>query len=199
MSGITSNSSHNNYFRGWCFTSTYGLSHKPDWTNPSGDHFQCPEVGIILKEMFGLWPAKTVFSAGVVRNIIVLLQRSSLSIQLGIERKCTMEWPVACVCGATLGVGMLCDDATKQTLNLFCMSYDGRININDTVVGACPFNFDQHDTNDYYVTFPNDNYFQTKQFYVWWFESNWSVVQQMSKRYGTCCSLLQMAVCRMLW
>ena len=75
------------------------------------------------------------------------------------------------------------------------MSYDGRININDTVVGACPFNFDQHDTNDYYVTFPNDNYFQTKQFYVWWFESNWSVVQQMSKRYGTCCSLLQMAVC----
>jgi len=26
------------------------------------------------------------------------------------------------------------------------MSYDGRININDTVVGACPFNFDQHDT-----------------------------------------------------
>ena len=61
-----------------------------------------------------------------------------------------------CVCGATIGVDVLCDDATEQTLILtgFCMNYNSRIN--DTVLGACPFNYHHPDANDYYVTLPND-------------------------------------------
>ena len=61
-----------------------------------------------------------------------------------------------CVCGATIGIDVLCDDATKQTLLLagFCMSYNN--GINGTVIGACPFNYHLPDANGYYVTLPND-------------------------------------------
>ena len=59
-----------------------------------------------------------------------------------------------CVCGATIGIDVLCDDATKQTLILagFCMSYNN--GTNDTVIGACPFNYHLPDANGYYVTLP---------------------------------------------
>ena len=60
------------------------------------------------------------------------------------------------MCGATIGIDVLCDDATEQTLILagFCMSYNNQVN--DTVIGACPFNYHLPDANEYYVTLPND-------------------------------------------
>ena len=67
-----------------------------------------------------------------------------------------------CVCNATLEHVVVCHEATQQTLILksYCMSFP--YTINDTVIGRCPFNYQHPDTQDFYVTLPND----TKQLHV---------------------------------
>ena len=61
-----------------------------------------------------------------------------------------------CVCGARLGIDVVCNATAKETLILvgFCMTYDETFN--DTVVGKCPFNSHPPDSQQLYVTLPND-------------------------------------------
>ena len=101
-----------------------------------------------------------------------------------------------CVCGARLENNVRCDDATQETLILegFCMSHDDAVN--DTVIGRCPFNYHYPDAQVFYVTLPNDTS-ELNSFMCKWFESNWHVLQPVSARSRTCCSLLQKRVCRM--
>ena len=61
-----------------------------------------------------------------------------------------------CVCDAIFEYGVVCDEATQQTLILggYCMSYDYRIN--DTILGGCPFNYHHPDTQIVYISLPNE-------------------------------------------
>ena len=101
-----------------------------------------------------------------------------------------------CVCGATLEDHIVCNYTTQKTLIFpgYCMSYNDTTK--DTVAGGCPFS--NHDgAHIFYVTLPNDTS-ELKHLHMQWFEPNWPSVQSLSKRFGTFCSLLHMAVCRML-
>ena len=61
-----------------------------------------------------------------------------------------------CVCGATLAHTVMCNYVNQETAIRAgtCMSYD--YSINDTVAGTCPFNYHYPDTQNFYVTLPND-------------------------------------------
>ena len=61
-----------------------------------------------------------------------------------------------CVCDAIFEHGVVCNEATQQTLIRagYCMSYDYRINA--SVIGRCPFNYHNPDTQIVYITLPND-------------------------------------------
>ena len=61
-----------------------------------------------------------------------------------------------CVCGARLGIDVVCNASTQKTLILvgFCMSYDEKFN--GTVIGDCPFNYYRPSSQHFYVTLPND-------------------------------------------
>ena len=61
-----------------------------------------------------------------------------------------------CVCGARLGIDVVCNATAQETLIMvgFCMGFDETIN--DTVVGNCPFNSHPPDSQQFYVTLPNN-------------------------------------------
>ena len=61
-----------------------------------------------------------------------------------------------CVCGATLGGIVVCEDTAQETLLIagICMSYNETIK--DTVAGRCPFNYHYPDVQIFYITLPND-------------------------------------------
>ena len=67
-----------------------------------------------------------------------------------------MNGVTRCVCKGIFKHVVVCDEATQQTLIHagYCMSYGYRIN--DTVVGRCPFNYHHPDTQNVYITLPND-------------------------------------------
>ena len=60
------------------------------------------------------------------------------------------------MCDAIFEHNVVCNEATQQTLICagYCMSYDYRINA--SVIGRCPFNYHNPDTQIVYITLPND-------------------------------------------
>ena len=116
---------------------------------------------VVILFMISLCWSSELHPATETNEIIDDSQRSR---SIAVEEQSCPTWyretkyngVTRCVCGATLGIDVLCNATAQETLIMvgFCMSYNETFN--DTVVGNCPFNSHPPDSQQFYVTLPND-------------------------------------------
>ena len=115
-------------------------------------------VCMVILLVISLYSSGKLQSVSAANEIPDDSQRSGWSV---VEKQPCPTWyretkyngVTRCVCGATLGTVIICNDATQETriIGGFCLSYNETFN--ETIVGQCPFHYHHPDAKDFMSLF----------------------------------------------